>query len=250
MIGRRPLGIVRELPPSSKECDMHCQTERTSDANAPPVTRELREPENGRARCDAAITVRRPIADSADRRLLTAMASGSRSALARLHSHYFSRLVRFFAHLMPSSAPEVVDDLIADTLFEVWRQCATFASDSSVHVAIMRVAWGHASRCLANSEARRPSPEALSGCRGAETRLSSRPAVPQLLSEEFEALIPSARAIIHLVYSGHSRQEVGEVLSISCEAVDACLTSWRAAHPGRLVSSASHTTRANWNAEH
>jgi hypothetical protein len=140
---------------------MHCQTERTSDANAPPVTRELREPENGRARCDAAITVRPPSADIADRRLLTAMASGSRSALARLHSHYFSRLVRFFVHLMPLSAPEVVDDLIADTLFEVWRQCATFASDSSVHVAIMRVAWGHASRCLANSEARRASPEAL-----------------------------------------------------------------------------------------
>ena len=85
---------------------------------------------------------------------------------------------------------------------------------------------------------------------GGEARLASRPALPQLLSEEFEALIPSARAIIHLVYSGHSRQEVAEVLSISCEGVDACLTSWRAAHPGRLVSSDSHTTRANCNAEH
>ena len=178
------------------------------------------------------------------------MASGSRSALARLHSQYFSRLVKFFAHLMPLSAPEVVDDLIADTLFDVWRQCANFASDTSIHVAIMRVAWAHASRRLANGEARRPSLEAVTGGRGGETRLSSRPAVPQLLSEEFEALTPSARAIIHLVYSGHSRQEVGDVLSIPGEAVDACLTSWRTAHPGRLVASDSHTTGANGGAEH
>jgi len=224
---------------------MHFHTERTSDANAPPVPRAPRELADVGTGCHAAITRKRSLADVADRALLAAMATGSRSALARLHCEYFSRLVNFFAHLMPLSAPEVVDDLIADTLFDVWRQCATFASDSSVHVAIMRIAWAHGSRRLANCEARRPSSEALSGSRGGQTRLSSRTAMPQLSSEVFEALTPSGRGIIHLVYSGHSRQEVADVLSISCEAVDACLASWRIEHRARLVSSDSITTGAN-----
>jgi DNA-directed RNA polymerase specialized sigma24 family protein len=229
---------------------MPCQIERPSDANAPPVPGKPLEPAGLGAYCDAAITSKQSLAEIADRRLLAAMATGSRSALARLHSEYFLRLVNFFVHLMPLSAPEVVDDLIADTLFDVWHQCATFASDSSVHVAIMRVAWAHGSRRLANSEACRPSPEALTGSRGGQTQLLSRTASPQLLSEVFEAFSPSGRAIIHLVYAGHSRQEVADVLSISCEAVDACLTSLRTAHHARLVSSDTITTGASWSAEH
>jgi DNA-directed RNA polymerase specialized sigma24 family protein len=226
---------------------MHYHTEHTSDANEPPVPLARREARGRGACCDAAIIRERAFADIADRRLLRAMATGSQSALARLHCEYFSRLVKFFAHLMPLSAPEVVDDLIADTLFDVWRQCVTFASDSSVHVAIMRVAWAHGSRRLASSE---DTPEALSGSRGGQVRLGSQTGVPQLLSEVFEALTPPGRAIIHLVYSGHSRQEVAYVLNISCEAVDACLTSWRTAHGAGLVSSDSITTGAIWGAEH
>ena len=200
--------------------------------------------------CDAAIMSKRLLADIADRRLLAAISTGSRSALACLHSEYFSRLLKFFAHLMPAAAPEVVDDLIADTLFDVWRQCATLGSEASVHIAIMRLAWAHGSKRLANTEAHRPSPETLSRSRGRQTRLSSRPEAPQLSSEVFEALPPPRRAVIHLVYSGHSRQEVADILSMSCESVDACLTSWMIAHRQRLVSSDSITTAANWGGEH
>ena len=229
---------------------MHRQTERPSDANAPAVPRQPPEPADAGTYCDAAITDKRSRADIADRRLLTAMATGSRPALARLHSGYFSRLVKFFVHLMPLLAPEVVDDLIADTLFEVWRQCATIASDSSVHVAIMRVAWAHGSRHMANSHAHGPSTEALSGSCSGQTLVPNGTAVPQLSSGVFEALTPSGRAVMHLVYAGHSRQEVADVLSISCEAVDAFLTSWRTAHPARLVSCDSITTGAVGGAEH
>lgn len=229
---------------------MHPYSERTSDANAPIVSRAPGEAAGAETCCDAATNGKRSQAEIADRRLLAAMATGSRAALARLHREYFSRLVKFFTHLMPSAAPEVVDDLIADTLFDVWSQCATLASDSSVHVAIMRIAWAHGSKRLANSEARRPSAEALPGSRGEQGGFSSRTAMSQPLSEVFEALSPSGRAVIHLVYSGHSRQEVAEVLSISCEAVDASLTSWRTAHRARLVSSDSITPGVNRSVEH
>ena len=203
-------------------------TERPSDVNAPPVPRHPIGP-GGVGRCGTAAG--RGTADTSDRRLLADMATGNRSALARLHSEYFSRLASFFAHVMPLSAPNVVDDLIADTLFDVWSRCATLANDCSVHVAIVGVAWSHVSRRLPGGD-------------------GSRTTLLQPAAQIFEALTPLGRAIIHLVYAGHSRQEVADVLSISCEAVDACLTSWRAAPSGRLVSSDSFAAAASDGPQH
>jgi DNA-directed RNA polymerase specialized sigma24 family protein len=228
---------------------MHYHTAHPSDANESPVPCALPQPVTAGICCDAAMRGKGALADIADRdllrALLRALATGSRSALARLHCEYFPRLVAFFAQLMPLAAPDELDDLIADTLFDVWRQCVNFASDSSVHVAIMRVAWAHGSRRLANNEARRHSPEARSGSRGGPTRLSSQTGPPQPLSEAFEALTHSERAIILLVYSGHSRQEVADIVSISCEAVDASLTSWRKAHRIPIVPSDAVITYPN-----
>jgi DNA-directed RNA polymerase specialized sigma24 family protein len=164
--------------------------------------------------------------------LLGAISAGSRSALRRLHAEYFSRLVKFFTHLMPSLTPEVVDDLIADTLFDVWSTSATFASDSSVHVAIMRLAWAHGSKRLASREEGQPTPEPLCRTRDRQTRLAVRTEAEQLTAEAFAALPPMGRVVIHLVYSGHSRQEVAHIVNTPCESVDAHLRSWMSARAG------------------
>src|SRR5579862_6061565 len=99
---------------------MHFCTEHTSDVHASPAPPAPREPSGAASCCDAAIEDAREFADSEDRGLLRDMASGNRSAVGRLYGVYFSRLLKFFAHLMPRAAPEVLDDLIADTLFDVW----------------------------------------------------------------------------------------------------------------------------------
>jgi DNA-directed RNA polymerase specialized sigma24 family protein len=164
--------------------------------------------------------------------LLGAISTGSRSALRLLHTEYFSRLVKFFSHLIPSSTPEVVDDLIAETLFDVWRTSATFASDSSVHVAIMRRAWAHANEHLASSEAGQPASEPLCRTRDGQTRLPVRTEAGRLTAEAFAALPPMGRVVIHLVYSGHSRQEVADIVNTPCESVDAHLSSWMSARAG------------------
>ena len=182
--------------------------------------------------CGATITSRDSLADSADRRLLGAISAGSRSAIRRLHAEYFSRLVRFFTHLLPLPAPEVVDELIADTLFEVWRTSATLASDCSVHVAIMRIAWIHGKQHLASSEARRSSLGPLYDTRERQTRLAVRTEAEQLTAEAFASLPPMGRVVIHLVYSGHSRQDVADIVDTSCEFVDAHLSNWMSARAG------------------
>jgi DNA-directed RNA polymerase specialized sigma24 family protein len=178
------------------------------------------------------MTSKDALADVADRRLLGAISAGSRSALRLLHAEYFARLVKFFTHLMPSSTPEVVDNLIADTLFDVWRTSAALASDSSVHVAIMRRAWAHGSKHLASSEARQPTREPLGRTRDRQTRLDVRTEAERLTAEAFAALPPMGRVVIHLVYSGHSRQEVADIVNTPCESVDAHVSRWMSARAG------------------
>jgi DNA-directed RNA polymerase specialized sigma24 family protein len=184
-----------------------------------------------------------PRADITER-LLAAISRGSRSALRRLHSRYFSRLVKFFVHLAPMSAPEVVDDLVADTMFEIWRTSASLGRDSSVHVAIMRIAWAHARKHLAESEGPLSPPQRFSNRLESETWLSSRPEALPPLSDVLATLHVTERAVVQLVYSGHSPQEVADILGISCQAVDAYLASSMIALQPWLVARCSSMTNA------
>ena len=195
--------------------DVHATTEHTlgEPAGTPRVAVELQ-------------------ADIRERRLLAAISRGSRSALRRLHSLYFSRLVKFFVHVAPMSAAEVIDDLVADTMFDLWRASARLGRSPSLHVAIMRIAWAHASTHLAHSEVPRPPPQQFSNGAESKTSLSSRPEPLPPLSDVLATLHVNERAVVHLVHSGHSRQEVADILSMSCHAVDAYLaSSMIALHP-------------------
>ena len=209
---------------------MYSCAENTCDAT-PAAPAPWTSPDAGMC-CDAAITSKESLTDIADRRLLSAIAAGSRSAMRLLHAEYFSRLVKFFTHLLPASTPEVVDDLIADTLFDVWCRSANFASDSSVHVAIMRLAWAHANEHLASSEAGQPASEPLRRTRSWQTRLPVRTEAEELTAELFAALPPMGRVVVHLVYSGHSRQQVADIVNTSRASVDAHLSSWMSARAG------------------
>jgi DNA-directed RNA polymerase specialized sigma24 family protein len=171
-------------------------------------------------------------ADITERRLLAAIARSGRSAPRRLHCLYFSRLVKFFVHLAPLSAAEVIEDLVADTMFDVWCTRASLGRGSSLHVAIMRIAWARASKHLAQSEVSPPPPRQISD--GAESKawFSIWPEALPRLSDVLATLHVNERAVVHLVHSGHSRQEVADILSMSCHTVDAYLaSSMIALHP-------------------
>lgn len=192
--------------------------------------------------------VAEPLADVTERGLLAAISQGDRSALRRLHSLYFSRLVKFFAHLAPMSAAEVIDDLVADTMFDVWRTSASLERSPSLHVAIMRIAWGHASTHLAHHEAPLPPPRQLSNDAESNIWLSSRSEALPPLSDVLARLHVNERAVVHLVRSGHSRQEVADILRMSCHTVDAYLASsmialhpWLAAKYSSTIGERSHT---------
>lgn len=170
--------------------------------------------------------------DQAERQLLAAISAGSRSALRHLHMLYFRRLVRFFTHLTATSATDVIEDLVTDTMFDVWGKSATFERERSVHVSIMRLAYVHGTKRLAEGDWLRCSPKSSLPGSNCDARLPSSSDVPTPLPEVFAALRVAERAVVHFVHSGHSRQQVADILSMSGESVDAHLaSSMIALHP-------------------
>jgi len=242
---------------SLKGSTMPCQAQLACDTATTSRGSAQGTPANATTCCDAAIATQRlstdvpatgehtpgepeqalrgladPHAAVTERRLLSSISRGDRSALRRLHSLYFTRLVKFFVHLAPLSAAEVIDDLVADTMFEVWRTSASLGRSPSLHVAIMRIAWAHVSTHLTHSEVPLPPPQQFSNGRESKTWLSSRPEAVPPLSDVLATLHLNERAVVHLVHSGHSRQEVADILSMSSHTVDTYLaSSMIALHP-------------------
>ena len=163
-------------------------------------------------------------ADQTERRLLEAMATGDRAAFSQLYFLYFLQLANFFSHVMAASAADDVEHLVVETMLRIWRASPDLARETSAHVAIMRIAYRYGSeRCPADGDAS-PPPWPASPSR------ARNPASPwQSLHKTLAELPRVDRAVVHLVYSGHSRQEVADILSMSHVSVDARLASSRAA---------------------
>jgi DNA-directed RNA polymerase specialized sigma24 family protein len=151
-------------------------------------------------------------ADSTEGELLAAIAAGSRTALYRLHFLYFPRLARFFARLTATPAADIIEQLIADTMWDVWRTSTTMASEATARISIMRVAWARARERVPESS--------IPGLPGVTEKTQS-------LSEALGRMKLLERAVVDLVHSAHSRQEIADILSMSCEYVDGHLARAR-----------------------
>jgi len=139
--------------------------------------------------------------------------------MANLYGLYSTRLANFFRHL--TAHADLVEELINDTMVEVWKEGASIGANASVSLAIMGLAYSHGRRRFAEAGVTRPHAqpviqEADHDCPSPAT--SHTPTNPQdfLLKLPFEE-----RAVLHLVYaSGHSRRDVADIMNISCECVD------------------------------
>ena len=171
----------------------------------------------------------RSAAEQTERRLLAAISTGDREAFSALYFLYFPQLTRFFSHLVATSAPELVENLTAETMFRVWSGSAALTTETSIHVSIMRIAYKCGCEHLhadgrPNQWSRRPTSCNL----GRDDWFLREPTSHwQRLHKILAVLPPAERAVIHLVYSGHSRSEAADILSISGEMVDRYLAASR-----------------------
>ena len=132
------------------------------------------------------------------------MQGRDRRAFRALYEHYFPRLAAFFTHL---SMP--VEESINDTMFEVWRDSSVAESD---YVGILKIALRRARLYATESPLLDPGPVSL------------------LANLHIEH-----RAVMHLVYTGRTPEEVGEILGLSREGIDALLYQARRACAASVV---------------
>jgi DNA-directed RNA polymerase specialized sigma24 family protein len=160
--------------------------------------------------------------EDAERALLAQVSAGDRSAMVELYILYFARLAKFFAHL--TARADLAEELINDTMAEVWQEGAAIGADAPVALAIMGLAYSRGQKRFAETGMTR------SGAPPARQNADHASALPTTsntssnLQDCLLELPVEERAVLHLVYaSGHSRRDVADIMNISRECVDVLL---------------------------
>jgi RNA polymerase sigma-70 factor, ECF subfamily len=170
-------------------------------------------------------SVERPEA-AAEQALLESISTGDRLAIEQLYVLYFARLAQFFEHV--TLRLDYIDELINDTMFEVWKARNSFSTSTPVHITLMRMAHSRAQQYLGEAGTGKPPLQSDTH----DWYLSEpmiAPTHPSELQSLLSALPVEERAVLHLVYgSGYSRRDTADVMTITCEYLDVLLSNVRA----------------------
>jgi RNA polymerase sigma-70 factor (ECF subfamily) len=174
----------------------------------------------------AQLSTARRTAQSTERELLETISAGGRSAMEEFYFLYFARLAKFFLHV--AGRVDLVEELINDTMFDVWRESAKIGPDTSVPAWIMGLAYSHAQMRLAGAGLSRP----LVPTPALFTKHGSAPTTPSEIprdQQHFLMKLPfEERAALHLIHAGgFPRQSIADIMNTPCERVDVLLADAR-----------------------
>ncbi len=159
--------------------------------------------------------------DVHERQLMARVADNDRRALQRLYEVYLPRLTRFFNHVTTTQDSHLIGYLVDETLIGVWLAREAVAEAASVYVRIMQLAIGQARRYLLlplPPSCPEPPPDRIAGDSAADVT-SPLQMLGRLPLEQ--------RVVAHFVYTGHSREQVAEILEVPCSEVDTLLLEVR-----------------------
>lgn len=174
--------------------------------------------------------------------LLGRVAEGDGRAFEALYRDYHSRLERFLANLVRK--PEVVEELINDTMLAVWRGAEAYSGASKVSTWIFAIAYRKALRArqrldepVADVDAEaRPSLEP-----GPEDQLGQLQLRDRLLTA-MERLSANHRAVVDLTYFHEfDCKEVAEIMACPVDTVKT-----RMFHARRCLRTALDGELADW----
>jgi RNA polymerase sigma factor (sigma-70 family) len=163
--------------------------------------------------------------EAAERALLALVSTGDRCAMDQLYIRYFARLANFFQNT--TLRADAVEELVNDTMLEVWKAGESIRTNASVLLAIMRLAYSRVQQYFV--EARADEAHSQRDVRDWEQSKSMlAKATPSDLQIFLSKLPVEERAVVHLVYaSGCSRRETADVMKIACDCVDVLLRAAR-----------------------
>lgn len=152
--------------------------------------------------------------------LLRRIALQDRQAFEALYRIYYRRLTRFLDRL--TRRPQMIDEILDDTMLVVWRKAVTFNGQSQVSTWIFAIAYRKAMKALKRESSRTqilfdhdeplhaPSPETAFIDR--ESRSALRSLVAGLSAEQ--------RAVVELTYyHGCAYKEIADIVGCPIDTV-------------------------------
>lgn len=177
-----------------------------------------------------------------DARLIRRVAAGDRRAFEALYRAYHPRLTRFLSNMLRK--PELVEEVLNDTLMAVWRRPDSYSGASKLSTWIFAIAYRKALRARSRLDEpvedrdaeSRPSDEA-----GPEQHLD-RQQVQQALLDAMQGLSADHRTVVDLTYFHEiGYKDIAEIMACPVDTVKTrmfharrnlrtalagCLTDW------------------------
>ncbi len=152
--------------------------------------------------------------DEENLKLLQRVAVKDKVAFEKLYRRFFPQLTRYLSRLM--RRPEMVEEVVNDTLFVVWEKADQFQGRSKVSTWVTGIAYLKGIKAL---DRLRMMPEQQAESLAEvddieETRnLISKLGLDQWLSSGLDLISVDQRSVIELTYfSGYSYQEISEIM--------------------------------------
>ena len=150
---------------------------------------------------------------SDDATLIVRIAARDRDAFESLYRGYYPRLRRFIERV--TRRPQIVDEIVNDTMYVVWRKAPSYNLRSKVSTWIFGIALRRALKALKRTDDpvdfvpdERPDPGSA-GPEGLLLQQETRASIVRALG----ALSPEHRAVIELTYfEGYSCAEIAEIV--------------------------------------
>jgi len=165
------------------------------------------------------LTASRPVTDEAA--LVARTTQGDRRAFETLYRAYSPRLRRFLDRVT-KQRPQLVEEILNDTMLVVWRKAATYNGTSKVSTWIFAIAYRKALKALRQFDEPLPyTPvvERITTGPDAEDELQQRQ-LHALLTQALARLSAPHRAVIELTYyHGFSYPEIALIMACPADTV-------------------------------
>lgn len=159
--------------------------------------------------------------DQEDLKLLQRVATKDRLAFEALYARQYQQLSRYLTRLI--RRPEMVEEVVNDTMFVVWEKAARFEGRSKVSTWITGIAYLKGIKALDRLKMM-PEQNAENIAEADEleeqVNLISRLGLEDWLNNGLERISPDQRSVVELTYfSGYSYQEIADLMDCPVNTV-------------------------------
>lgn len=159
--------------------------------------------------------------DAEDLELLQRVATKDKVAFERLYVRYYPQLSRYLGRL--TRRPDLVEEVVNDTLFVVWEKAARFEGRSKVSTWITGIAYLKGIKALDRLKMMpEQNVEALSDVEEVEETLNliNKLGLDDWLASGLDLISTEQRSVVELTYfSGYSYQEIAEIMDCPVNTV-------------------------------